>query len=56
MSELYGRRATCFAGYAVLIIFQVPVSVTQNIQTIMVRRFLGADAAADPSAIAGRDV
>lgn len=40
LSELYGRRLPLFSGYAVFAIFQIPVAVAQNLQTIMICRFL----------------
>ncbi|KAH9909714.1 putative MFS multidrug transporter [Xylariomycetidae sp. FL2044] len=40
MSELYGRRRPLFLGYAVFIIFQVPVAVARNLPTVLVFRFL----------------
>lgn len=39
LSELYGRRLPTFLGYGVFAIFQVPVAVAPNLQTIMVCRF-----------------
>lgn len=40
MSELYGRRLPLFAGYTVFVIFQIPVAVATNLQSIMIFRFL----------------
>jgi DHA1 family multidrug resistance protein-like MFS transporter len=40
LSELYGRRVPLFLGYSIFTIFQIPVAVVQNVQTILVCRFL----------------
>ncbi|KAJ5490119.1 Major facilitator superfamily domain general substrate transporter [Penicillium expansum] len=40
MSELYGRLRPLYIGYAIFIIFQVPVAVAQNLETVMLARFL----------------
>ncbi|TQB68352.1 Citrinin biosynthesis cluster MFS transporter mrr1 [Monascus purpureus] len=39
MSELYGRLKPLYIGYAIFIIFQVPVAVAQNLETLMLARF-----------------
>ena len=39
-SEVYGRKVPLFIGYIVFAIFQIPVAVAQNLQTIMIFRFL----------------
>lgn len=52
-SELIGRTIPLFFGYGVFVIFQVPVAVAQNLQTIMICRFLGGVFAAAPVAIGG---
>lgn len=41
LSELYGRKIPLFFGFAVFAIFQIPVAVAQNVQTIMLCRFFG---------------
>ncbi|EPS32860.1 hypothetical protein PDE_07821 [Penicillium oxalicum 114-2] len=53
LSELYGRRLPLFSGYAVFAIFQIPVAVAQNIQTIMVCRFLVGVFGCSPLAVVG---
>lgn len=53
VSEAYGRRIPLLAGYAVFAIFQVPVAVAQNVETIMLGRFLGGFAASSPLAVVG---
>ncbi|MCJ1229926.1 hypothetical protein MMC12_006597 [Toensbergia leucococca] len=53
MSELYGRKVPLFVGYVIFIIFQIPVGVAQNLETILVCRFLAGTAAAAPLAIVG---
>lgn len=40
LSELYGRRLPLFSGYVIFAIFQIPVAVAQNLETIMICRFL----------------
>lgn len=52
-SELFGRKIPLFSGYALFIIFQIPVGVAQNIPTILVCRFLQGVASAGPPAIVG---
>lgn len=53
LSELYGRRLPLFSGYAVFAIFQIPVAVAQNVQTIMVCRFLIGVFGCSPVAVVG---
>lgn len=38
-SELYGRKLPLFAGYAGYAIFQIPVAVARNLETVMLGRF-----------------
>ena len=52
-SEVFGRRVPLFAGYAVFAIFQIPVAVAQNVETIMLGRFFGGFAASAPLAAVG---
>lgn len=53
MSELYGRRLPLFLGYTIFAIFQIPVAVAQNLQTIMVCRFLIGVFGCSPVAVVG---
>lgn len=53
LSELYGRKIPLFAGYVIFAIFQVPVAVATNLQTIFVCRFFGGFFASAPLAIVG---
>lgn len=53
MSEAYGRKIPLLSGYAVFAIFQIPVAVAQNVETIMLGRFFGGFAASSPLAIVG---
>ncbi|PYI14593.1 MFS multidrug transporter [Aspergillus violaceofuscus CBS 115571] len=53
LSELYGRKAPLFVGFFIFAIFQIPVAVAQNLQTIFVCRFLGGLFASAPLAIVG---
>lgn len=50
---MYGRKVPLFAGYFVFAIFQIPVAVAQNVETIMLARFLSGFGAAAPITIAG---
>lgn len=52
-SELYGRKMPLFFGFFVFAIFQIPVAVAQNLQTIFVCRFFGGFFASAPLAIVG---
>ncbi|CAI7600327.1 unnamed protein product [Penicillium bialowiezense] len=51
LSELHGRKKPMFVGMFVFAIFQIPVAVAQNLQTIFVCRFLGGVFASAPLAI-----
>ncbi|CEJ58169.1 transporter C36.03c [Penicillium brasilianum] len=53
VSELYGRRLPLFSGYAIFAIFQIPVAVAQNLQTIMIFRFLIGVFGCSPLAVVG---
>ncbi|KAK5737683.1 hypothetical protein LTR17_006545 [Elasticomyces elasticus] len=52
-SEVFGRRIPLFSGYIVFAIFQIPVAVARNIETIMICRFIGGFAASAPLAVVG---
>lgn len=52
-SEIFGRRVPLFAGYVVFAIFQIPVAVASNVETIMLGRFLSGLAASSPLAVVG---
>lgn len=51
LSELYGRKRPLFLGMFVFAIFQIPLAVAQNLQTIFICRFLGGLFASAPLAI-----
>ena len=53
LSELYGRKSPFFIGYFIFFIFQIPVGVAENLETILVCRFLAGVGAAAPPAIVG---
>jgi MFS transporter, DHA1 family, multidrug resistance protein len=53
LSELYGRKIPIFAGYFVFGVFQIPVAVATNVETIMICRFLGGFGASAPLVIVG---
>lgn len=50
-SELWGRRKPLFTGFFLFIIFQIPVAVAVNLQTIMLCRFFGGVFGAAPLAV-----
>lgn len=50
---MFGRKLPLFFGYFCFAIFQIPVAVAQNIETIMICRFLGGVFASAPLAIVG---
>ena len=52
-SELYGRKIPLFTGYILFIVFQIPVAVAINLETILLCRFFGGVFAAAPPAIVG---
>jgi DHA1 family multidrug resistance protein-like MFS transporter len=52
-SELFGRMIPLFVGFAIFAIFQIPVAVAQNIETIMICRFIQGLAGCAPLAIVG---
>ena len=53
MSELYGRLLPLFGGFFVFMIFQIPLAVAQNLQTIMVTRFFAGLFGCAPLAVVG---
>lgn len=53
LSELYGRKWPLYFGYIVFGIFQIPVAVATNLQTIFVCRFFGGFFGAAPLAVVG---
>lgn len=52
-SELYGRKWPLMIGYFIFAIFQIPVAVARNLQTIFLCRFVGGLFASAPLAIVG---
>ncbi|KAF2763320.1 MFS general substrate transporter [Pseudovirgaria hyperparasitica] len=53
LSELYGRKYPLYFGIFVFAIFQIPVAVAQNLQTIFICRFFGGLFGSAPLAIIG---
>jgi multidrug resistance protein len=53
LSEVYGRTQPLFVGFAIFTIFNIPVAVAQNVETIMLGRFLSGCFGAAPIAICG---
>ncbi|KAF2836718.1 MFS general substrate transporter [Patellaria atrata CBS 101060] len=53
LSELYGRKIPLFVGFFIFVIFQIPVAVATNVQTIMVCRFFGGFFGSAPLGIVG---
>ncbi|UKZ77547.1 hypothetical protein TrVFT333_005270 [Trichoderma virens FT-333] len=53
LSELYGRKRPMFTGLFVFAIFNIPVAVAHNVETILICRFLGGVFGCSPMAIVG---
>lgn len=53
LSELYGRRIPLFAGYCIFAIFQIPVAVAKNVETVLVCRFFVGLFGCSPLAVVG---
>ena len=51
LSEAFGRTQPLFIGFALFIIFNIPVAVAQNVETVMLARFLSGCFGAAPIAI-----
>lgn len=51
--ELYGRKPPLFIGYFIFAIFQIPVAVARNVETIMLFRFLQGVFGASTMAVIG---
>lgn len=56
LSELYGRKVPLCVGFAVFTIFQIPVAVAQNLQTVLVFRFLQGFFGSSPVSVIGEHV
>ncbi len=52
-SELHGRKTPFFVGYVGFILTQIPVGLAQNVETILIFRFLGGVASSGSPAIVG---
>lgn len=52
-SEAFGRRVPLHLGYVLFAIFQIPVAVSTNVETVMLGRFFGGFFASAPLAIVG---
>ncbi|KAK3071471.1 hypothetical protein LTR53_008552 [Teratosphaeriaceae sp. CCFEE 6253] len=52
-SEVYGRKLPLFIGFVVFGIFQVPVAVAQNVETIFVCRFVAGFFGCAPLVVVG---
>lgn len=53
MSEVYGRKYPLFVGYFVFALFQIPVATAENVQTILVCRFLSGLFGSSPLSVVG---
>ncbi|KAI9734518.1 MAG: Citrinin biosynthesis cluster MFS transporter mrr1 [Cirrosporium novae-zelandiae] len=53
LSEVYGRKIPLFAGFFIFMIFQIPVGVAINIETIMLCRFFQGVFGSAPLGIVG---
>ena len=52
-SELHGRKTPFFVGYLGFILTQIPVGLAQNVETVLIFRFLGGVASSGSPAIVG---
>lgn len=52
-SELYGRKTPFFVGYLGFVLTQIPVGLAQDVETILIFRFLGGVASSGAPAIVG---
>jgi DHA1 family multidrug resistance protein-like MFS transporter len=52
-SEVFGRKLPLFIGFTLFAIFQIPIAVAVNLETIMLCRFFGGCFASAPLAIVG---
>jgi len=52
-SEFAGRKYPLMVSYGIFAIFAIPVAVAQNVETIMICRFIGGVGASGPLAICG---
>lgn len=53
MSEVYGRKYPLFLGYFVFALFQIPVATAENVQTVLVCRFLSGLFGSSPLSVVG---
>lgn len=53
LSEQMGRKRPLMAGVLVMTIFHIPVAVAQNLQTVLVCRFIAGVGGSSPVAIVG---
>ena len=53
LSELYGRKIPIFTSFIVFAIFQIPVAVAQNVQSVIIFRFLQGFAGSAPVVVVG---
>ncbi|KIW31841.1 uncharacterized protein PV07_03434 [Cladophialophora immunda] len=53
LSETYGRMGPLFGGMAVFALFQIPVAVARDLQTLFICRFFGGVFGSAPVAILG---
>lgn len=53
LSELYGRKLPLVVGFTVFTIFQIPVAVAQNLQMVLVFRFLQGFFGSSPVSVIG---
>lgn len=52
-SEVYGRKLPLFAGYLAFVLCQIPVGTANDIETILIWRFIGGVASSGSPAIVG---
>ena len=51
LSEAYGRKRPICAGMLLFMIFQIPVAVAQNLQTLLIGRFFAGVFGSAPLAV-----
>ena len=53
LSELYGRKISIFTSFFLFAILQIPVAVAQNVQSVIIFRFLQGFAGSAPVVVVG---
>lgn len=53
LSELFGRKKPLLFGFTVFVLFQIPVAVATDVQSVMIFRFFQGVFGSAPQSIAG---